>query len=175
MNGPHPTGYLCRIAAAGALVAATLAITGAPGAQAGAFEERPTRIETLPEIHDLPVDPVYDIRHRDQDARNAPDAAATSVDPDAPITARHGHWEARKGRGLREILEIWAEASGWTVAWESDHAYRLQASARFDGSFVEAAEDILVSYERATPPLFGTFYTGNKVLVVQSQASTITR
>lgn len=77
-----------------------------------------------------------------------------------------GVWIARKGRSLREILTEWSRASGWTIAWRADSEYFLQASAEFQGEFIDAASTLLESFQNASPPVQARFFKGNKALVV---------
>jgi len=80
-------------------------------------------------------------------------------------------WHARAGRSLHQTLHDWMDDNtGWTLAWESDHDYRLRASADFYGNFVEAAEKLIRTFANADPPLRGTFYHGNNVLVIEGTA-----
>ena len=171
MTGSKPTTRNLIIGAAGALVAATA--TAMP-AKSQDFAERPTRIEHTEPMHLLEMDPVYDIRHKSASAgEHAMNGDRDETDGNAG--ARHDDWRAKQGQTLRSVLERWAEAAGWSVAWESNHTYFLQASARFGGSFVEATEDLTSSFEKADPPVFAHFYNGNNVVVIKTPATAPTR
>ena len=75
-------------------------------------------------------------------------------------------WSARQGFRLQEVLEAWAACEGWTVQWQTDRQYVLQASATLQGDFVAAAAELIGAFSRAEPPAFGEFYQANRVLVV---------
>ncbi|MGN1063080.1 MAG: TcpQ domain-containing protein [Alphaproteobacteria bacterium] len=78
-------------------------------------------------------------------------------------------WEAAPGNTLRGLLMNWGEESGWTVIWQLDRDYHLEAGVVFRGTFTEVAGALIRSFARATPAPIGTFYNGNRVLVVNTQ------
>ena len=81
----------------------------------------------------------------------------------------HHDWEAPRGETLRSLLMQWGEVSGWTVVWKMDKDYRLEAGVVFRGTFTEVASAIIRTFARAVPAPIGTFYKGNRVLVVSVQ------
>ena len=78
-------------------------------------------------------------------------------------------WEASRGETLRSLLMQWGEVSGWTVVWKLDKDYKLEAGVVFRGTFTEVASAIIRTFARAVPAPIGTFYKGNRVLVVSVQ------
>jgi len=78
-------------------------------------------------------------------------------------------WEALTGESLRSLLIEWGQKSGWTVAWKMDRDYILEAGVVFRGTFVDVASAILRIFARANPAPQGTFFKGNRVLVIQTQ------
>ena len=78
-------------------------------------------------------------------------------------------WKASQGDTLRNLLTTWAEKAGWTVVWMLDRDYHLQAGVVFRGRFVDVAGAIVRVFARATPAPIGTFYKGNRVLVINAQ------
>jgi len=78
-------------------------------------------------------------------------------------------WEALRGDSLRTLLTEWGEKSGWTVVWKLDRDYILEAGVVFRGNFTEVASAIIRTFARATPAPIGTFYKGNRVLVINTQ------
>ncbi len=78
-------------------------------------------------------------------------------------------WEAPRGETLRSLLMQWGEVSGWTVVWKLDKDYKLEAGVVFRGTFTEVASAIIRTFARAIPAPIGTFYKGNRVLVVSIQ------
>lgn len=91
--------------------------------------------------------------------------------PDAPtpeLVSRTTLWEAPAGRTLREVLESWAEQDPeWRVHWEAAASYPLSAGHVFQGTFEEAATELLNAFEFAQPRLV-PFKTANKIFVIQS-------
>lgn len=78
-------------------------------------------------------------------------------------------WEAPAGETLRTLLMRWGAESGWTVIWKMDRDYNLEAGVVFRGKFTEVAAAFIRSFARATPAPIGTFYKGNRVLVINTQ------
>ena len=78
-------------------------------------------------------------------------------------------WMAESGSTLRKLLLAWGNKSGWTVIWKLDRDYRLEAGVIFRGTFTEVSAALIRSFARATPPPIGSFYQGNRVLVISTQ------
>lgn len=89
----------------------------------------------------------------------------TTYDPADPVE----DWMAPEGSTLKELLISWGDKSGWRVIWQTDRDYTLQAGAMFRGRFMDVASAILRSFARAAPAPWGTFYKGNRVLVITTQ------
>ena len=94
--------------------------------------------------------------------------AAQRLATSAQATRVDGTWIARQGQTLRATLEAWGREAGWRVAWRADHEFTLMASAEFQGSFEDAAGTLIEAFANASPPIFGRFYKGNRVLVITS-------
>ncbi|MDD3668806.1 MAG: TcpQ domain-containing protein [Alphaproteobacteria bacterium] len=75
-------------------------------------------------------------------------------------------WDAAMGESLRSLLMAWGERAGWTIVWKMDRDYVLEAGVVFRGTFMDVAGALIRSFARATPAPIGTFYKGNRVLVV---------
>ncbi|GIL40443.1 toxin co-regulated pilus biosynthesis Q family protein [Roseiterribacter gracilis] len=95
-------------------------------------------------------------------------AAETLVATPEPASLRAAlpRFDMVPGTTLRETLERWAAASGWTVRWASDRAYPIKGRATFDGDFVQAAGDLIRSFRALNPPPIARFYTRNHELRV---------
>lgn len=95
--------------------------------------------------------------------------AALSQDADTPAVCAGQSamgWEATAGLRLQQVLDAWAACEGWSVHWQTDRQYVLEASATFSGDFVTAAAELVGAFGQAEPPAFGEFYQANKVLVI---------
>jgi hypothetical protein len=90
-------------------------------------------------------------------------SAASSVSADGRM------WHARQGQTLDQVLGDWADKAGWTLVFRSAMIYELQASADFEGDFLEASGSLIRSV-RAMPQPVATFYRGNRTLVVGNRA-----
>lgn len=104
----------------------------------------------------------------------APAPAAPVLQPVRyePVTAPM--WVAQQGKTLREVLESWSTQAGWQVYWKSQYEYPLQASATFRGTYLEAVEDILKSFQRVNPPVIGEV-APNRVLIIDNLVDRIYR
>ena len=78
-------------------------------------------------------------------------------------------WDAARGETLKSLLTQWAEVSGWTLIWKLDRDYNLEAGVVFRGTFTDVASAMIRTFARAVPAPIGTFYRGNRVLVVSIQ------
>lgn len=78
-------------------------------------------------------------------------------------------WEASSGKTLRTLLNEWGTKSGWTVIWKLDRDYHLEAGVVFRGTFTDVSAALVRSFARATPAPIGTFYQGNRVLLISTQ------
>lgn len=86
----------------------------------------------------------------------------------AQTGAATGAWRADKDRPLRSVLAEWAERAGWQVVWNSGFEYRLEAGASFGGDFIQASGDLLRSMQSVRPAVTGTFFRGNRTLVISN-------
>ena len=104
------------------------------------------------------------------DAHVNPAAGSLPVHVTQPVVSADGHmWHARQGSTLDQVLGDWADKAGWTLVFSSPMIYELQASADFEGDFLEAAGSLVRSV-RAAPQPVATFYRGNKTVVVSNHA-----
>ena len=103
------------------------------------------------------------------DPMNLAAAAGTSVDPTYDQEDPVEDWMAPEGSKLSALLTEWGDKSGWRVIWQTDREYTLQAGAMFRGRFMDVASAILRSFARAAPAPWGTFYKGNRVLLITTQ------
>jgi hypothetical protein len=87
--------------------------------------------------------------------------------PDVTISSSVS-WKVPAGGTLRDILTDWCEAGGWTLVWNSDYEYPIQAGASFDGDFITATSALVKSLAEAKPPVKASFYRGNKVLLIST-------
>lgn len=77
-------------------------------------------------------------------------------------------WLAEEGKTLKELLTDWSEKSGWRLVWKSNRNYTLTAGAMFRGRFADVSSALIRAFARAKPAPIGTFYKGNRVLVVET-------
>lgn len=78
-------------------------------------------------------------------------------------------WVASEGTTLRGLLTEWGNQAQWRVVWNMDRDYTLEAGAVFRGRFMDVSSALLRSFARARPAPKGTFYKGNKVLVISTR------
>ncbi len=95
-------------------------------------------------------------------------AAETPLVTPEPVALRASlpRFDMVPGVTLRETLERWGAASGWTVRWASDRSYPIKGRATFAGDFVQAAGDLIRSFRQLNPPPIARFYLRNHELRV---------
>ncbi len=86
-------------------------------------------------------------------------------DPADPVE----DWLATEGSSVRSLLTEWGDKAGWRVVWSTDREYILEAGAMFRGRFMDVASALIRSFARAQPAPWGTFYKGNRVLLITTQ------
>lgn len=101
----------------------------------------------------------------------APVAATAGAPPVPTISQVPGEardvrtWSVlREQRSLRNSLNLWATAAGWSLVWDLPMDLVLEANATFTGTFEEAVGAAVSSAGVAAYPMQAIFYRGNKVL-----------
>lgn len=89
-------------------------------------------------------------------------ASGEVYDPADPVE----DWLATEGSSVRTLLTEWGDKAGWRVVWSTDREYILEAGAMFRGRFMDVSSALIRSFARARPAPWGTFYKGNRVLLV---------
>ena len=120
---------------------------------------------TILAANNPPGYPQLDDPYADEDGNVSAEDRKTKV-ADTPNMV--GEWIVREGQTLREVLEEWSAREGWTVVWNTHREYPLKASAVFTGRYSDVSSGLIRTFVRATPPPYGKFYFGNKVLVVKT-------
>ena len=92
-------------------------------------------------------------------------SSGENYDPTDPVE----DWLATEGSSVRSLLTEWGDKAGWRVIWSTDREYILEAGAMFRGRFMDVASALIRSFARARPAPWGTFYKGNRVLLVTTQ------
>jgi hypothetical protein len=119
----------------------------------------------------LIAEPVADdtVLLADADAAEAPiDMMAADEVMVDEVVEELNVWEAESGRTLRQTLEDWGQRAGWNVVWDTEVEYPVQASARFEGEFIDAAMMMVDGFREARPAPLARFFTGNQVIVVRT-------
>ena len=92
--------------------------------------------------------------------------ATAPTQPASTLPAELRDWRLIAGTSLRENLDAWATAVGWTLEWATAHDYRITHGVDFRSTFKDAVIKALEFYRTAPVALTATFYGGNSVLVV---------
>ena len=85
--------------------------------------------------------------------------------PEDPIE----DWLAEAGQNLKELLGEWSDRAGWRQVWKTNRNYPLTAGAMFRGRFANASAALIRTFARAKPAPIGTYYKGNRVLVIETK------
>lgn len=75
-------------------------------------------------------------------------------------------WKAAKGRPLQSVLQEWSDNAGWSLVWNSEYNYVLQANATFRGDYISAIKQLFDALGETNPPIYPELYQGNYVLQV---------
>lgn len=67
---------------------------------------------------------------------------------------------------LRTSFEAWATQAGFHVIWQIEGDRRVAVPLSFEGSFVDAASQLISLYHRGKNPLTATIHMQNRVVVV---------
>jgi len=89
-------------------------------------------------------------------------------DPNNPFIDASRKWRVERGVMLSQMLTAWGEEAGFSVVWRTPHDYVVQTDVMINGTFPEAAGQVIESFANANPPIAGDFYLSNRVLVVES-------
>lgn len=80
-------------------------------------------------------------------------------------------WEIIRGKDLRAQLDGWSTTAGWSLVWDSEYSYSIQANASFKGDYISAVKKLFSALgEDVNPKLYPELYQGNRVLKVTNQA-----
>lgn len=101
--------------------------------------------------------------------RYAPDGSGLWYrDPANPFVDAAAEWDVRTNETLSQLLHRWADDAGFTVVYQADTDFVLQADVIIRGTFAEAAGQVIESFANANPAITADYYLGNKVIVVRS-------
>lgn len=101
-----------------------------------------------------------DAEHALELARELPDSATDK--PSEP------HWTVPRDAQLQAVLSDWCQRAGWTLVWQSDYSYRIEASASFDGNFQSAVTGLFTAMAGVSPSIYPEIYKGNRVVLVKN-------
>jgi hypothetical protein len=102
----------------------------------------------------------------------APGVAIVADKPAAPVVdlSFKRKWEARSGATLHQALESWSKDAHVELSWATSYDYPVNNTFVFEGSFNEAVDALLSSYdgEKTTPKgrLYPNLPSGPSVLVI---------
>ncbi|MCB5309626.1 toxin co-regulated pilus biosynthesis Q family protein [Yersinia massiliensis] len=86
-------------------------------------------------------------------------------------TAPEKTWQIIRGTDLRAQLDSWSTAAGWSLVWDSEYSYLIQANASFKGDYISAVKQLFTALgDDVNPNLYPELYQGNFVLKVSNQA-----
>lgn len=71
-------------------------------------------------------------------------------------------WTIKQGETLTEALNNWAKRAGYSVVWNADHTFDIEAAASFDGDFTKAITSLFSAYKDADRPVVVDLYPDQK-------------
>lgn len=83
----------------------------------------------------------------------------------------NGQWAVLAGSSLKQTLQGWADAAGWTLVWDNPVDYKVRASVTFSGDFLDAVGRLVDAVYQTNPELAATIYRGNRVIHVYDLAT----
>lgn len=157
-------------------------------ARAPAPRPQPTAPVTRPAVAARPVAPVppRSIAQRTTQPPSATprveiiDVAPSEQDvPIAPlpgallevVRSEIGEWSLRRGETLRDALSRWSEAAGYTLVWQADVDFAIEADLGYPRGtkFRDAIRQTVQAFWRTPTPLVAHLYSNN-VLVIAGRA-----
>lgn len=96
----------------------------------------------------------------------AADAQDASKNASAPAAIRS--WTVPRDAQLQDVLTDWCRRAGWTLVWQSEYSYRIEAEANFNGDFLSAVTSMLTALSNVSPPIYPEIYKGNRVVVIKN-------
>lgn len=99
----------------------------------------------------------------------APGSPRADMPGGAMPTMHQGRFAVMAESSLRNTLEGWSRASGWTLIWDKEADFRIRASAVFPGTFEEAVVSLVDSIHLDNPELSVVIYRGNRVVHVENR------
>jgi hypothetical protein len=137
---------------------------GGPNAASLNEYTHPDDIRRVNTLEDRQI-PVHEV------GRYAPEGSSLwHRDPNNPFVDASRKWRVERGVMLSQMLTAWGEEAGFNVVWRSAHDYVVQTDVVINGTFPEAAGQVIESFANANPPIAGDFYLSNRVLVVDTSA-----
>lgn len=92
-------------------------------------------------------------------------AAAPSTRTAAVVTVQKPAamaWTIKQGETLTQALNDWAAKAGYSVVWNADHTFNIEASASFDGNFIKAVTELFAAYKDADRAVVVDLYPDQK-------------
>ena len=82
-----------------------------------------------------------------------------------------GEWSLRRGETLRDALTRWSEAAGYTLVWQADVDFAIEADLGYPRGtkFRDAIRRTMQAFWRTPTPLVAHLYSNN-VLVIAGRA-----
>lgn len=83
----------------------------------------------------------------------------------------NGQWAVLAGSNLKQTLQGWSNAAGWTLVWDNPVDYQIRSSVTFSGDFEEAVGRLVDAVYQTNPELAATLYRANKTIHVYDLAT----
>jgi hypothetical protein len=79
-----------------------------------------------------------------------------------PVAPPAPAWTIKQGETLTQALNDWAKKAGYSVVWNADHTFPIEAAASFDGDFISAVRTLFDAYKDSDRPVVADLYPDQK-------------
>lgn len=101
-----------------------------------------------------------------------PPMAPPPADLARALTLEASEWSVRAGDTLSDTLKRWSLNAHWTVVWQLESDYPIDANygLPLGTSFVDAAHDVVEAFQGRRPAPKGCVYRNSVLLVIERGA-----
>lgn len=92
------------------------------------------------------------------------------ADPANPYIEAAREWDVREGETLSTLLRRWGAEAGYTISYQTQADYIIEANSIIRGTFPEAAGAVIASFKDAKPAVAAKWHPSNRAVQIISAA-----